>query len=147
MSRPRGKRPVSQQSPIEILKSLFPSSTKAGTKGDGGDPMNRAFGVIWYIGAAGFLLYVALGSFTSIEPGQVAVRINNITGGAGNAGKNAAHHHIQIAGSINAHAHYVRRRRIFPHGAQLHARPRAKHVKPGQRRQQKSNIDHNVMLK
>jgi membrane protease subunit HflC len=82
MSRPRGKRPVSQQSPIEILKSLFPSSTKAGTRGDGGDPMKRAFGVVWYLGAAGFLLYVALGSFTSIQPGQVAVRINNITGGS-----------------------------------------------------------------
>lgn len=36
---------------------------------------------IWYGGAALALLALMFGSFTSIEPGQVAVRVNNMTGG------------------------------------------------------------------
>lgn len=36
---------------------------------------------LWIGGAAVAVLSVMLGSFTSIEPGQVAVRVNNVTGG------------------------------------------------------------------
>jgi hypothetical protein len=36
---------------------------------------------VWYGGAAFAILAVMLGSFTSIQPGQVAVRVNNVTGG------------------------------------------------------------------
>lgn len=36
---------------------------------------------LWYGGAAFAILAVMLGSFTAIEPGQVAVRVNNVTGG------------------------------------------------------------------
>lgn len=36
---------------------------------------------LWYGGAAFAVLAVMLGSFTAIEPGQVAVRVNNVTGG------------------------------------------------------------------
>lgn len=78
----RNKRPVSQQSPIEILKSLFPGSSKSGTKQGGKDPADRVLKGLWIAGAVGVLLYSAFGSVTSIEAGEVAVRINNITGSA-----------------------------------------------------------------
>ncbi|MCA9636661.1 MAG: hypothetical protein KC420_11595 [Myxococcales bacterium] len=81
MSKPRRGRPVSEQSPIEILKSLFPSPGKKAGSGEGGGG-GSALSYVWYAGAAAALLYVSLGSFTSIEPGQVAVRVNNVTGGS-----------------------------------------------------------------
>jgi len=39
------------------------------------------FDWVWIGGAAVAVLAVMFGSFTSIEPGQVAVRVNNVTGG------------------------------------------------------------------
>jgi hypothetical protein len=36
---------------------------------------------VWIGGASVAVLAVMFGSFTSIEPGQVAVRVNNVTGG------------------------------------------------------------------
>ena len=77
----RKRRPVSQQSPIEILKSLFPKSGGRGTKKGGtADPAERVLKGLWLGAAAGVLLYTVFGSFTSIEPGEVAVRVNNVTG-------------------------------------------------------------------
>ena len=41
----------------------------------------RWMDLLWIGGASVVVLTVMLGSFTSIDPGQVAVRVNNITGG------------------------------------------------------------------
>ena len=69
----RRRQSQGETSPIEVLRGLF------GGKGDGG---GGGLGLLWYAGAAAALLYVSLGSFANIEPGQVAVRVNNMTGGA-----------------------------------------------------------------
>ncbi len=42
---------------------------------------NRWMDWLWIGGATVVVLTVMLGSFTSIDPGQVAVRVNNVTGG------------------------------------------------------------------
>lgn len=65
--------------------------TSNGRSGGGNNPLGdltakiRAGGSwldwVWYGGAAVAILAVMLGSFTSIQPGQVAVRVNNVTGG------------------------------------------------------------------
>ncbi len=62
-------------SPLAILRGLL------GREGGGSGGGGPGLGALWYLGAAAALLYASLGSFASIEPGQVAVRVNNITGG------------------------------------------------------------------
>ena len=47
----------------------------------GGGGGSSWFDWVWIGGAAVAVLAVMFGSFTSIEPGQVAVRVNNVTGG------------------------------------------------------------------
>lgn len=80
MSKTRRARAASKQSPLEILRSILPGGGGGGD--DKGEKSGWSLNTAWYVGAAAILLYVAFGSFTAIEAGQVAVRVNNITGGA-----------------------------------------------------------------
>ncbi len=76
MARVRKKRP--QKAKDDSLFGLLTSALRSEKDGGQGPPW---LNVVWPIAAGIAVLGTMLASFTSIEPGQVAVRVNNMTGG------------------------------------------------------------------
>jgi len=76
MARIRKKKPPQKQS--ESLWGLLTSVLRSEKNGGSAPPW---IGVIWPGIAGVCVVGTLLASFSSIEPGQVAVRVNNITGG------------------------------------------------------------------
>ncbi len=76
MARIRKKRP--QKAKDESLFGLLTSAFRSESDGGGAPPW---INLLWPGLAAVAVLGTMLASFTSIEPGQVAVRVNNLTGG------------------------------------------------------------------
>jgi regulator of protease activity HflC (stomatin/prohibitin superfamily) len=70
------RRPNGKGNAADLLGDI---KAKLGSAGGGGG--GKWMDWIWIGGAAVVVLTVMFGSFTSIEPGQVAVRVNNVTGG------------------------------------------------------------------
>ncbi len=72
--RSSGKASSGGTSPADLIGELR-------AKFGGGGGKSGWTDWLWFGGAAVVVVGVMLGSFTSIDPGQVAVRVNNITGG------------------------------------------------------------------
>ena len=80
MARPKRKKSSAAGDDLMgFIKGLL------GGSGGGGDSeheaVSRVFGILWGAGAVIAVIGTLMATFTSIEPGQVAVRVNNVTGG------------------------------------------------------------------
>ncbi len=81
MARSKRRKQESQDLMGFITGLLSGDGGGGGSSGSGGNPAARVLGALWVGGAAIAVFGTLMATFTSIEPGQVAVRVNNVTGG------------------------------------------------------------------